>query len=168
VLLLSDVVNVTELSSHQDSADMRGKHFVELARAIYAVANSCSTPQTLSTSLLKALFVNLREQALLFLAGVWTSSILSDMDSVNLPHAALFHGAAFLRAQVADVDHPHDFQGVLPSLLIALRSRQRTVRSAAMDCIAIISESSSSTTGSPTIYALDSVYGNSLSWSCVA
>ena len=161
--LLANVASLSEPSSHQDSADMRGKHFVDLARAIYALANSSSTTHTLSTSLLKALFLNLRGQTLLFLAGVWTSSILSDMDSVTLPHAALFHGAAFLRAQVADGDHPHDFQGIVPSLLIALRSRQHIVRSAAMDCVAIISESSSSAKGSPTIYALDSVYGNSSS-----
>lgn len=145
---------------------MRGKHFVELAGAIYALANSCATSHSLSTSLLKALFVNLREQTLLFLAGVWTRSILFDIESVNLPRAALFHGAAFLRAQVADIDHPHDFQVVLPSILIALRSPHGAVRSAAMDCIAIISYSASSATASPIVYALDLVYGNnsSLSW----
>lgn len=144
---------------------MRGKHFLELAHATYALANSCSATHLLSTSLLKALFINLREQALLFLAGVWTSIILSDVEAVNLPHAALFHGAAFLRAQVADTDHLHDFQVVLPSLLIALRSKQQIVRSAAMDCVAIVSQSSSLATASPTVYALDSVYGNNSSLS---
>lgn len=139
---------------------------MELAHAIYALANSGSITHLLSTSLLKALFVNLREQTLLFLSGVWTHDILSDMAvSVNLTHAALFHGAAFLRAHVADANHPHDFQVVLPSLLIALRSRERTVRSAAMDCVAIISQSSSSDPASPIIYALDSVYGNNSSLS---
>jgi U3 small nucleolar RNA-associated protein 10 len=137
---------------------MRGKNFKELAHRLYSLANSRSTASSLSTSLLKALFVNLREQTLLFLAGVWTSSILSEMESVDLAHAALFHGAAFLRAQVADEEHPHDFQVVVPSLFIALRSTHHAVRSAAIDCISIISQSATAT-GSPTVYALDSVYG---------
>ncbi|KAF8525719.1 armadillo-type protein [Gautieria morchelliformis] len=141
-----------------NSSDMRGKNFKELAHSIYALANSSSTAGSLSTSLLKALFVNLREQTLLFLAGVWTCGILSDTELVDLSHAALFHGAAFLRAQVGDEEHPHDFQVVLPPLFIALRSAHPAVRSAAMDCVSIISQSATAT-GSPAVYALDSVYG---------
>lgn len=137
---------------------------MELARSVYSLVNSSSAAQFLSTSILRALFVNLREQALLFLAGIWCTNLRTYLDSANLPLAALFHGAAFLKAQTADDDHPQDFQVILPSLLIAMQSGQRAVRSAAMDCVAIISQSCSSTS-SVTIYALDSVYGNSSGWS---
>ncbi|KAF8578875.1 ARM repeat-containing protein [Ramaria rubella] len=142
------------------SSDMRGKRFVELARAIYVLGNSSSATHSLSTTLLKALFVNLREQALLFLAGVWTASLLTDPDSINLAHAALFHAAAFLRAQTTDADYPQDFQVMLPSLFIALRSKHRIVRLAAMDCVGVISQTSSSARAISTVYGLDSVYGS--------
>ncbi|KAF8515684.1 armadillo-type protein [Hysterangium stoloniferum] len=138
--------------------ETRGQRFGELARAVYRLATSSSGAVSLSANLIKALFVNLREHALLFLAGVWTESLLIDSDSVYLPHAALFHGAAFLQAQVTDVGQPQDFQVILPSLLVALQARQRSVRSVAMDCIGIIARSTHSAVPS-SVYALDSVYG---------
>jgi U3 small nucleolar RNA-associated protein 10 len=146
----------------QTFSDTRGQRFVELARAVYRLANSSSGAMSLSSSLIKALFVNLRVDALLFLAGVWTECVFADPDSAHLPRAALFHGAAFLHAQVTDAGQPQDFQVILPSLLVALQARQRSVRSAAMDCIGIIARSTSSAAPS-SVYALDTVYGSSTS-----
>ena len=82
---------------------------MDLACVMYPLMNSCPISHSLATSLLKTL---------LCLTGVWTRSILFKIELLNLPHAALFHATAFLHAQVPDVDHPHDFQVILPSTLI--------------------------------------------------
>ncbi|KIJ26856.1 hypothetical protein M422DRAFT_272003 [Sphaerobolus stellatus SS14] len=104
------------------SADTRRKHFPELARSIYRLANISSAVPILSTMLTKPLFVNIREQALLFLASVCTHSLLDDIHSAVLPQPALFHAAAFLKAQISDSKQPQDFQTIIPSILIALRA----------------------------------------------
>lgn len=130
-----------------------------MARATYSLANTSSIVLSLSTNLTKALFITLREQALLFLAGVWSKSLLSNIGSTILPQAALFHAAAFLKAQITDACQPQDFQTVLPALLLALSAQDPAVRAAATDCIAIIAQSTLASTAS-SIYALYSIYGS--------
>jgi U3 small nucleolar RNA-associated protein 10 len=140
--------------------DTRGKNFVDLAKSIYSLANTSSAVPSFSTNLTKALFITIREQALLFLAGVWTDSLIADIGALVLPQAALFHATAFLKAQIADTAQPHDFQIILPALLLALRAQQPAVRATAFECVSIIAESTRAAV--PTsVYALDSVYGKS-------
>jgi len=144
----------------QVTADTRGQHFSELAHSIYTLANVSSEVPSLSTNLTKALFVNIREQALLFLASVWTRALLDDMDSLLVPQAALFHAAAFLKAQTAHNQHPQDFQTIIPALLVALRAGKKEVRTATTECIAIIVQSTPAASAS-SVYALDSIYNTS-------
>ncbi|KDQ16943.1 hypothetical protein BOTBODRAFT_144298 [Botryobasidium botryosum FD-172 SS1] len=148
--------------------DMRGVRFVQIVRKVYTLANSSSSLHVVSTNLLRALFLNLREQTLLFLAGIWSSPSSGadtgegegergeekEWEGVRL--AALHHGLAFLQAQNAE--KPRDFQVVLPSLLVALQSEDRRVRAAAILCVRAL-VAAVSTSQRPDIYGQDDVYG---------
>lgn len=138
--------------------DMRGVRFVQIARKVYALANSSSSLHLVSTNLLRALFVNLRDETLLLLAGMWSNPNPNDVEKgwEGIRLAALHHGTAFLRAQ--SLDTPRDFQAILPSLLVALQSEDRRVRFAAIACVRSLA-STASVAQRPIIYAQDDVYG---------
>jgi U3 small nucleolar RNA-associated protein 10 len=87
-------------------------------RTIYHLANVSTTLPVLSSRLLQALFINFKEDALIFLVDVWSTSdaeVLKELRSV-----ALLHAAAFLEAHILE-DDGIDFQTILPSLLVALQ-----------------------------------------------
>ncbi|GJJ09338.1 hypothetical protein Clacol_003560 [Clathrus columnatus] len=147
------------------STDKRGVAFATLMQDVYKLVNT-STGYHLSTMLLKALFVNLREEALLLLVGVWSGVLLRGLNhnsnSEHLVQTGLSHTLAFLRAQIEDTSSPQDFQTVVPALLIALHADIKSIRSAAMDCIAAITQSTKCASAS-SVYAVDTVYGEKTS-----
>ena len=91
---------------------------------------------------LSELFSTLQEDALLLLAGLW--SIEPNSDAGNLSHAmalgpdlqlvALSHAKAYLRAHSRTPGKLNDFQTILPSLILPLRSLDQRVRVAAIEC----------------------------------
>lgn len=154
VLVLSDM----RFHVGKAEKDMRGVRFVQIARKVYALANSSSSLHLVSTNLLRALFVNLRDETLLFLAGIWSNPNPNDVEKgwEGIRLAALHHGTAFLRAQ--SLDTSRDFQVILPSLLVALQSEDRRVRSAAITCVRSLA-STASVAKRSIIYGQDDVYG---------
>lgn len=129
-------------------------------RAVYNLANCSSSLPVLTSCLLRIYFLNLKSDALVFLAGVWTSEVTStsnDNSSSSLQEIALRHAAAFLEAHVLE-DDGVDFQTILPALLIALQNSASGVRKAAVEClnrIRLISEKKLKS-----VYKFDAVYGD--------
>jgi U3 small nucleolar RNA-associated protein 10 len=118
-------------------------------RTIYHLAN-------VSTTLLQALFVNFKEDALAFLAGIWSTNdaeILKESRSVTLLHAA-----AFLEAHILE-DDGIDFQTILPPLLVALQDPDAQICQGALECISRIRILSDRRLSS--VYRFDTVYGDS-------
>ena len=94
--------------------------------------------------------------ALLFLAGIWTSPTTNAKYNTSvIKYVALRHALAFLRAQSAG---SVDFQTIIPALLVALQSVDRQVRSAAVECLDVLANVVEGTKPA-SIYALDRVYG---------
>lgn len=125
-------------------------------RAVYNLANCLSFP-VLTSSLLRILFCNLKSDALVFLAGVWTLESPMSADNSFLHEIALRHAAAFLEAHVLE-DDGVDFQTIVPALLIALQSAIGGVRKAAVEClnrIRLISEKKLKN-----VYKFDMIYGD--------
>ncbi|PPQ90282.1 hypothetical protein CVT25_013107 [Psilocybe cyanescens] len=143
---------VTELSSK--STD-RGCRFVRLMRSIYQLANASTSVPVLSTTLLQILFVNLKGDALAFLAGIWASGNADEYkDSTAI---ALLHAAAFLEAHLLE-DDGVDFQTILPTLLVALQTSDAQICQGALECISrvrILAERKLSS-----VYRFDTIYGN--------
>ncbi|TFK37695.1 hypothetical protein BDQ12DRAFT_685121 [Crucibulum laeve] len=136
------------------SSDDRLCHYIGLMRAVYSLANESSLP-VLSTGLLQALFISLKDDALAFLAGIWSGSS-TDEKYNDVRHIALLHAAAFLEAHVLENDGM-DFQTILPSLLIALQSEDSRIRQVAMECVSrlrILTERKLSN-----VYRFDIIYG---------
>lgn len=136
--------------------DTRGPNYVALMRAVYNLANRPSFP-VLTSSLLHILFVNLKSDALVFLAGVWTSESPMLIDNSFLHEIALRHAAAFLEAHVLE-DDGVDFQTIVPALLIALQGAIGSVREAAVECLSrirLISEKKLKN-----VYKFDIIYGD--------
>ncbi|KAJ6463475.1 hypothetical protein C8R45DRAFT_840925 [Mycena sanguinolenta] len=132
-----------------------GSQYVELMRSVYTLANSSSTAPLLTISLLAELFSHLKDDALAFLAGVWTTSL----DSVpDLCVVALRHAAAFLEAHNEEADGV-DFQTILPALIICLQNPDAEIRSAALDCISVQHNLAEQRLSA--VYAFDAIYGES-------
>jgi len=126
---------------------------------VYALANAASTLPVISAYLLRALFISLKDNVLVFLAGVWSSSFgdASREARTQIQLAALAHASAFLTAHEA-AHEPIDFQTIVPSILAVLESPTQSVRAAAVQCLSILGQLSQA--GKPkTIYAIDTVYG---------
>ena len=126
-------------------------------RTIYHLANvSTTTLPVLSSRLLQSLFLNFKEEALIFLAGIWSTS-----DAENLKESrsvALLHAAAFLEAHILE-DDGIDFQTILPLLLVALQDSDALICQGALECISrirILSDRKLSL-----VYRFDNVYGDS-------
>ena len=152
--------------SHSTTAavtdDTRAARYVQLLRAVYRLSNSSASLPLLSTHLLRTLFINLGDDALAFLAGVWlTASEPADDHKPEaeapIQYAALRHAGAFLEAHVA-TRRTVDFQTVLPAMLVALQSRDASVREAAVRCIAVVVKLSFSSEAEG-VYAFDAIYG---------
>ncbi|EKM74924.1 hypothetical protein AGABI1DRAFT_123475 [Agaricus bisporus var. burnettii JB137-S8] len=135
-----------------------GPYYVSLMRAVYALANRSSTLPVITSCLLRILFMNLKTDALVFLAGVWTSptSFASDDNSL-LQEVALLHAAAFLEAHVLEADGM-DFQTILPAVLVGLQNQATGVRKAAIECLSRIRLISEKKLKS--VYKFDEVYGD--------
>ncbi|WVF68418.1 hypothetical protein IAT40_003183 [Kwoniella sp. CBS 6097] len=123
------------------------------AQDIYSWSNSGILPASLAQALLRSLLAQLGEDALLFLASVWTSRA-----STALRTASLRHANAFVSAYSGvKSEQGIDFQIMIPSILVALRDSEKPVRSAAVD---VLKAMAVNTQSSENIYALDTIYGS--------
>lgn len=104
----------------------------------------------------RTLLGELGNDALCLLAGVWSD----DDCPPSVQVAALKHCQAFIASRADGTDFKQDFQIIIPSLLLALQSPDRSTRETAMDCISALATSDSSTKDVP-VYAFDSLYGAS-------
>lgn len=131
----------------------RDHYYVHLMRTIYHLANVSATLPVLASTLIQALFINFKEDALTFLAGIWSTSnaeVLKESRSVSLLHAA-----AFLEAHILE-DDGIDFQAILPPLLVALQDPD--ICQGALECISRIRILSDRKLSS--VYQFDAVYGH--------
>nr|XP_019043454.1 hypothetical protein I302_08031 [Kwoniella bestiolae CBS 10118]OCF22384.1 hypothetical protein I302_08031 [Kwoniella bestiolae CBS 10118] len=123
------------------------------AQEVYQWTNTGTLPTPLAQNLLRSLFAQLGEDALLFFASIWTSQ-----SSAALRTASLRHALAFVSAYSGmKTQQGIDFQIMVPSVLFALQDPEKAVRSAAVDLIKAMTANAQS---SENIYALDSVYGD--------
>ncbi|KAH9837712.1 armadillo-type protein [Rhodofomes roseus] len=138
--------------------DTRGIRYIQLLRAVYILSNSSAALPALSLHLLRALFVNLGDESLGFLAGIWLSPSLpaKGRDADYLRTAALHHAAAFLEAHHA-TQHWLDFQTVLPAVLVAVQNPDRRIREAAVACLQVLVKLVEKEPSG--IYAYDAIYG---------
>jgi U3 small nucleolar RNA-associated protein 10 len=128
-------------------------------RAVYDFINRSSPSPILTSCLLHIFFSNLNTDALVFLAGVWTSepALNSKHTHTSLQEISLRHAAAFLEAHVLENDGV-DFQTIIPALLVALQNHANGVREIAVEClnrIRLISERKLKS-----VYKFDVVYGD--------
>ena len=135
------------------AVDDRAARYVQLLRAVYTVSNSAVSLPLLSTHLLRLLFINLADDGLAFLVGLW----LSPSTPVHIQYAALRHACAFMEAYVA-TGRTVDLQTVLPALIIGLQSTDPGTRDAAARCVSVIAKLSFSPEAE-SIYAFDAIYG---------
>lgn len=128
---------------------------MRLIRSIYQLANASTSIPVLSSSLLQILFVNLKGDALAFLAGIWSSGNADEYkDSKAI---SLLHAAAFLEAHLLE-DDGLDFQTILPALLVALQTSDAHICQGALECISrvrILAERKLSS-----VYRFDAIYGH--------
>nr|XP_019009268.1 uncharacterized protein I206_05916 [Kwoniella pini CBS 10737]OCF48049.1 hypothetical protein I206_05916 [Kwoniella pini CBS 10737] len=124
-----------------------------IANEVYNWSNTGLLPKPLASSLLRSLFAQIGEDALLFFASIWTGQSESTLRTASLRHALAFVSAySGVKGQQGI-----DFQIMLPSIVIALQDAEKQVRSAAVDLLKAMSENAQS---SENIYALDTVYGD--------
>ncbi|KAI0354312.1 hypothetical protein OH77DRAFT_530067 [Trametes cingulata] len=140
----------------------QGARYVKLMRDVYRLSNSSAYLALLSTHLLRALFVNLGDDALAFLAGIWLTASPGpgstlQLEQSHVQYAALRHAGAFLEAHVV-TQRTIDFQTVLPAMLVMLQSPDASVRESANKCIAVIHKLSASKEAEA-VYAFDAIYG---------
>lgn len=124
----------------------------DVTHALYAWANSINLSGVVAKHLLHAVFGQLGEEVLLFLAAVWTGAA----DSA-LRVAALRHATAFVKAYTGGAK-PTDFQLAIPAALIALQDSAKPVRQAGADLLSAIAAAPLS--ASADIYALENIYGS--------
>ncbi|KAF8154101.1 hypothetical protein B0H34DRAFT_800000 [Crassisporium funariophilum] len=140
-----------------DSVD-RGDRYVHLMRFVYKLANVSTTLPVLASTLLQSLFINLKDDALAFLAGIWATRNANDDNLQESRRIALLHAAAFLEADILE-DDGMDFQTILPALLVALQDPDSEIRQGALECISRIRILSDCTLKS--VYRFDAIYGSS-------
>lgn len=129
--------------------------YIYLMREVYNLSNISTTLPILASNLLQTLFVNLKSDALAFLAGIWCTveSIRHDLRSV-----ALLHAAAFLEAHLLE-DDGLDFQTILPSLLVSLQCHDLQTRQGALECISRLRLLANRKLVA--VYRFDTIYGQS-------
>ncbi|KAI0712775.1 armadillo-type protein [Cerioporus squamosus] len=143
----------SDMTNTAPTDDVRAVRYIQLLRAVYCLSNSSASLPLLSTHLLRTLFMNLGDDALAFLAGVWLTA-----DEDHIQYAALRHACAFLEAHVA-TQRTVDFQTVLPAMLVMLQSADAGVRDGAVRCIAVVIKLSYSQEAE-SVYAFDEIYGS--------
>lgn len=121
-----------------------------VAQALYRWANSANLADSVSKHLLQAVLGQLGEDALIFLASIWTSSA----DSA-LRVAAIRHATAFVKA-FKDNAKRTDFQLAIPATLVALQDSAKPVRQAAAVLLKTIAAVPLS--ASADIYGLENIY----------
>ena len=130
------------------------QRYVGLMQSVYVlVCTAASSPNPLSTSLLRTLFLNLRESTLAFLVGILLSrSPATDRVRTH----ALLHILAFLRGHA---ESGVDFQTILPSLITVLLDDRTDKRDRALvfESISLLSVP----TKKKQVYGLDTIYGQS-------
>ena len=129
---------------------------MELTRTIYTLANTSVFPPVLGGHLLRAVLINLGDDAMKFLASTWVNSN-PKVNAEPVHYVALHHAAAFLEAHFA-TQHCIDFQTILPALLCALQHSDRRVRGAALECVGVLVKLSQMKKP-VSVYAYDVVYG---------
>jgi U3 small nucleolar RNA-associated protein 10 len=121
---------------------------------LYAVAvtSGSSTPSQLSTHLIQAIFLNLKDVSLEFLLGVLLarSPVLERVRT-----RALLHALAFLRGFTSG--GAVDFQTVLPSFIAVLMDARTDKQGRALifECVSALA----STSERKHVYGLGTVYG---------
>ncbi|KAJ6464259.1 hypothetical protein C8R47DRAFT_1180243 [Mycena vitilis] len=148
-------VGVLDWFMDEAASDSEGYLYVKLMRAVYKLSNSTSVVPLLTIGLLSEIFSHLKDDALAFLAGVWTTCLESAADICVV---ALRHAAAFLEAHKEEADGV-DFQTILPALIICLPSTDPEIRAAALDCISI--QRDLTVQRFTAVYAFDAIYGDS-------
>ncbi|KAI1789700.1 hypothetical protein LXA43DRAFT_1019967 [Ganoderma leucocontextum] len=142
------------------TVDTRAARYIQLLRAVYHLSNSSASLPLLSTHLLRTLFINLGDDGLSFLAGIWLSTSADSQGGegeAHIQYAALRHACAFLEAHVV-AKRTVDFQTVLPAMLTALQIADASVREAAVRCIAVVVKLSFASEAEG-VYAFDAFYG---------
>ncbi|KAG6868786.1 hypothetical protein C0993_010713 [Termitomyces sp. T159_Od127] len=145
-----------KLDPSQANSTKRGSRYVELIRKVYKLANVSNSVPVFTASVLRSLFLNLKGDALAFLAGICTSSSDTDESLVNLRTVALHHAAAFLQAHLQE-DDGLDFQTILPSLLVSLQSFDADERKATLACVSILCQLAERKFTK--VYGFDTIYG---------
>ncbi|EGO02920.1 hypothetical protein SERLA73DRAFT_102973 [Serpula lacrymans var. lacrymans S7.3] len=130
--------------------------YVYLLRRLYtlAVASSNISSTHVSHSLLKALFLRLKDDSLAFLLGILISrSSVETADRVRIP--ALLHVLAFLRGHSAT--NAVDFQAVIPSLMYVLSDSHKDKRAKALvfECLKALGGEDAK----KHVYGFDTIYG---------
>ncbi|KIJ60905.1 hypothetical protein HYDPIDRAFT_42974 [Hydnomerulius pinastri MD-312] len=137
----------------QGSNDI-SEQYVSLMQDLYILASSsaAAAPAQLSTALLQALFLNIRDSSLAFLLGILLSTS-SSVDRVRTH--ALLHLLAFLRGHTET--SAVDFQTALPSLIAILLDVRTDKRDRALifESIALLGN----TAEKKHVYGLDTIYG---------
>jgi U3 small nucleolar RNA-associated protein 10 len=133
-------------------------------RMIYRLANTFTAAPRLTVDLLQTLFVNLKDDALAFLAGIWINGTMKNVDEVLLGTVAVRHAAAFLEAHIG-ADDGTDFQTIFPAILVALQSHDVNTRHAALACIWGLRRLADRRFTA--VYKFDIVYGQSESECCL-
>ncbi|TFK24886.1 hypothetical protein FA15DRAFT_669091 [Coprinopsis marcescibilis] len=105
--------------------------YMATVRRIYKLSSSSGSVPGLAMGLLQVLFAGLGDDALVFLAGIWTTK---EEGLVPLQPLALLHATAFLEAHAQEQDGT-DFQTILPAILVGLQSTNSQCRSAVLECI---------------------------------
>ncbi|ESK96722.1 u3 small nucleolar RNA-associated protein 10 [Moniliophthora roreri MCA 2997] len=143
----------------QRHSDDRGYRYTQLVRDVYRLSNTLSAD--LKRIQLSALFASLKNDALLFFAGVWLSDSEDQRnvkDSSSLKRLALNHAQAFLEAAAEDDGAGIDFQTIIPAVLVACCDHNADVRKAAVGLLGLIKRATMEKKfGS--VYAFDLVYG---------
>ncbi|KAG2757731.1 hypothetical protein P692DRAFT_20824545 [Suillus brevipes Sb2] len=144
---LSDLLSDSEKKSTED-------RYVALMQNLYAVAvaSGSATPSQLSTHLIQALFLNLKDTSLMFLLSV----LLAQSPPLERVRTrALLHALAFLRGH--NSDNAVDFQTVLPSFIAVLMDARtdKQGRVLIFECISVLA----STSERKHVYGLDTIYG---------
>lgn len=142
----------------QASSDKRGPRYVGLMRTIYRLANMSTSAPRLTMNLLQTLFINLKDDALAFLAGIWINCTPKNNNDDLLVTVALRHAVAFLEAHIAE-DGGMDFQTIFPAFLVALQSESVDIRQAALACISCLRRLADRQFTA--VYRFDTIYGQS-------
>ena len=152
ILKATDNLSISENINWLDEDSTEFQIERKFALSVYKLANAPYALTQLATTLLRSVFKALRDNSLAFLASIWVNNDMEDY----MRNAALRHAEAFFKVSATD-NSKFDYQTIVPSLLIALQDVSKDVRIAAVNCLKILSNSTVS--GSPQIFAFDSIYG---------